>query len=113
MDNKEIQDMRFKCLEFVANKTNGIYADSPFLLIVEAEIIYHYVTESKFHQKNKYNLDLYAEDIINKVLDVLIEERKESCKTSQSCEKDSNKFEIPKSFVGKLLTKLRGKTSLF
>ena len=104
MDDKEL---RLKCLEFVTN--NGSSYNFPVYQMIEAEMLFNYLTTGELPVKDHALALISASNLLKAALKQLTDEIEQSNQSTDSCNDNSAKLDIPQSFIDRFLSKLRRK----
>lgn len=105
------EEIRMRCLEIVVNKSSTY--DFPVYHMVEASILFRFVKEGNIPSLGKmYSRNAnWSELLIEKALDLIIEERKQSNQAAYGSDTDPNDFGIPESFISRFFSGFRRKKS--
>ena len=107
------QELRLKCLEFVLGHEGRI--DYPLYQMIQASILFRFIKEgiiptaSKTYRPN----DNFADQLIQKALDVLIDERAKSNQATQGGNGNADNLDIPEHLVSRFLSRFRWKKAVY
>lgn len=105
------EEIRMRCLEIVVSKSDRY--DFPVYHMIEASILFRFVKKGEIPSLGKiYSRNAnWSELLIEKALDLIIEERKQSNQSTYGCDTDPDDFGIPKSFISRFFSGFRRKKS--
>lgn len=103
MDDKEL---RLKCVEFV--KT-GVFFNSTVCMMINAEMLYRYISTGELPVKGNSAAFETASDILEAALEELKKKVPDGNQPSDSSNDNSDKLPVPKSFVKHFLSGFRRK----
>ena len=102
------QQLRMECLQLVTMRNKN--CNFPVYVLLEAELIYQYVTGGKILLFSPENVHQTASVEVGKLLsaalDQLMNERKNSNQTANGGDSDSDSLQTSKSFIDTFLSKL-------
>ena len=70
------QELRLKCVEFVTRQESYV-SRSPILHMVHAQMLFNFISTGKLPIISYPNADQFADELLQKSLDLMIEERKQ------------------------------------
>lgn len=103
MDNKEL---RLKCVEIV--KT-GVFFDSTVCMMINAEMLYRYISTGELPVRNNSGAFETAANILEAALEELKKKVADGNQSTDSSNDNSDKLPVPKSFVKSFLSGFRRK----
>lgn len=102
------EELRLECIRFTIKNdcSHGAY-NFPLYQMLEAQMLYQWIRTGILPIPGKKSSATMASDLLQKALDVLIEERKQSNQAAYSSDTDPNDLDIPESFLSRFLSVLR------
>ncbi len=100
------QELRFKCIEFVTRQETYI-SRSPILHMVHAQMLFNFIDSGKLPMVSYPDADKFADDLLQKSLDLMIEERKQSDKSPDSADENPKTLNFLESLALNFGKKLR------
>lgn len=75
------QELRLKCVEFVTRQDNYV-SRSPILHMIHAQMLFNFINTGKLPVVSYPDANRFADDLLQKSLDLMIEEREQSDKSA-------------------------------
>lgn len=101
MDDKEL---RLKCLEFA---NNGMFSDSIMCMMINAEMLYRYISTGELPVKGNSDAFETASCILEAALEELKKKVPDGNQSSDGSNDNSDKLPVPKSFIKRFLSGFR------
>ena len=100
----EDKELRVKCVELV--KT-GVFFDSIMCMMINAEMLYRYISTGELPVKGNSNAFETASNILEAALEELKKKVPDGNQPSDSRNNNSDKLPVPKSFIKRFLSGFR------